>query len=205
MDFKNKEILEGSILLFYRVGIRSVSMDDIAKELRIPKKTIYRYFKNKEDLIESMLRYQLQRDFERYKTIADNEVLNAINVLLSVSVAVCDTLKQVSFSHLFDLKKYYPQQYNAFWNSKREMIQRYIFENVCKGVSQGIYRSDLNTELIALLYAINLEKFNAGTDELLSKYSFEEVFRTMFENHIRAITNQKGLDYFLRKKEAFYN
>ena len=201
MDQKYQDILDGAIQMFGRIGIRSVSMDDIAQELHISKKTIYQYFKNKEELIDAMLKYHLGQDLAKYEAICCQENTNAIDVLLHVSETVCQHIKETNHAQVFELKKYYPEQFMGFWVSKRDSIYRQIKANIEQGISQNVFRSDLNIDLIATLYVRRLEDFSEINEELFKQYSFEQVFKTMFESHIRGISNANGIAYFEKKKE----
>jgi AcrR family transcriptional regulator len=201
MDQKYQDILDGAIQMFRQIGIRSVSMDDIAQELRISKKTIYLYFKNKEELIIAMLKHKLDLDMLNYRAICCKENTNAIDVLLMVSESVCKNTNETNHSQVFELKKYYPEQFCEFWASKRESIYNQIKENIEQGITQDLFRADLDVDLIAGLYVRRLEDFSTTKEDLLQNYSFEQIFKTMFENHIRGISNANGIAYFEKKKK----
>jgi len=201
MDQKQQDILDGSIQMFGRIGIRSVSMDDIAQELHISKKTIYLYFKNKEDLIEAMLQHHLEVDLKNYEAICSKENTTAIDVLLLVSESVCKHINETSHAQVFELKKYYPEQFSSFWISKRDRISSQIKANIEQGIAQNLFRDDLDIELISNLYVRRLEDFNEMCDEMFKNYTFEQVFKTMFESHIRGISNANGIAYFEKKKK----
>jgi TetR/AcrR family transcriptional regulator, cholesterol catabolism regulator len=201
MDQKQQDILDGAIQMFGRIGIRSVSMDDLAQELHMSKKTIYLYFKNKEELIEAMLNHHLELDLRNYEAICSKENTNAIDVLLLVSESVCKHINETSHAQVFELKKYYPEQFSAFWISKRDRISSQIKANIEQGIAQNLFRDDLDIELISNLYVRRLEDFSEMCDEMFKKYSFEQVFKTMFESHIRGISNTNGIAYFEKKKK----
>jgi AcrR family transcriptional regulator len=201
MDQKYQDILDGAIQMFGRIGIRSVSMDDIAQELKISKKTIYVYFKNKEELIAAMLKHKLQCDLDNYRIQSSNDNANAIDVLLNVSESVCKNTKETNHSQVFELKKYYPEQFCEFWASKRESILQRIKENINQGIAQNLFREDLDVALIANLYVRRLEDFSTAKEDLLQDYTFEQIFKTMFESHIRGISNANGIAYFEKKKK----
>ncbi len=70
-----------------------------------------------------------------------------------------------------------------------------------QGIKEGLYRQDLNKDIIAQLYFKNIEDFHTTLGETMKKYSFEKIFEVMFENHIRGIANEKGIEYFEKQKE----
>lgn len=201
MDQKYQEILDKAIQMFERIGIRSVSMDDLAQELHMSKKTIYQYFKNKEELVVAMLNRHIERDLNGYECICKLENINAIDILLRVSHEVCLHLNQTNHKQVFELKKYYPEQFLHFWNAKRLTVHKNIKENIEQGIAQKLYRDDLNVDLITTLYVRRLEDFSIANEELFKEFTIEEVFKTMFESHIRGISNTNGIAYFEKKKK----
>ncbi len=195
MDEKIDRILSESLLLFKKFGIRSVSMDDIAKELGMSKKTIYQYVANKSELVEMVLNIMLQRE----STVCingDTEKMNAIDILLAVSHNVSNQMKDLNPSNAFDLQKYYPVIYREFIIKKRDHVFKQVKQNFAQGIEEGIYRNDLDIDLVARLYIQKL--VDVHDPEFLSSvsFSFEKVFQVMFDNHIRGIANAEGLAYY---------
>ena len=101
-----ESILEASYGLFHKYGIRSVSMDDIARELTISKKTIYQYFKDKDDLVSTVTKKQMDMERREIEEIEKSSV-DAIDELAKMSVCVRKNLKEINPSLLFDLQKYH--------------------------------------------------------------------------------------------------
>jgi len=195
MDEKEERILSESLMLFKKFGIRSVSMDDIAKEMGMAKKTIYQYVENKADLVEKSLAYMMQKE----NTICLGEIvetMNAIDILLAVSRNVSKQLKDMNPLNAFELQKYYPTIYRAFVMKKRDHVYEQVKNNFQQGINEGIYRNDLDIDLVARLYIQKL--VDVHDPEFLSSvnFSFEKVFQVMFDNHIRGIANAEGLAYY---------
>ena len=107
MDPKFQNIIEGALQLYSKYGIKSVTMDDIAKELGISKKTLYLYVKDKEDLVRQVMSYQLEIQDVKFKLVSDKNN-NAIETLVEVSKHIVEFLKTINPSTRYDLKKYYP-------------------------------------------------------------------------------------------------
>lgn len=198
MDEKLEKILIDSAKLFQKYGIRSIAMDDICRELGISKKTMYQYVESKADLIAKILEYNHE---QHEKTICDkHENLNAIDVLLEVSKRVCEDMQQFNPSITFDLQKFYPEIYKTLIEKKKIHVFDKIKYNIEQGISEGIYRPDLDVELVAQLYVQRLADFHNPEFIASGNISFEKVFRVMFENHIRGIANAKGIEYFENQK-----
>lgn len=195
MDERVDRILSESMRLFKKNGIRSVSMDDISKELGMSKKTIYQYFANKTELVENVLNYMHEK--ERIPCIGnDTENMNAIDILLAVSKNVSVQLKDMNPINAYELQKYYPTIYREFIIKKRDHVFEQVKQNFAQGISEGIYRNDLDIDLVARLYIQKL--VDVHDPEFLSSvnFGFEKVFQVMFDNHIRGIANAEGLAYY---------
>ncbi|MBK7173252.1 MAG: TetR/AcrR family transcriptional regulator [Bacteroidales bacterium] len=195
MDDKLKMILRESSHLFIKYGLRSLSMDDLCREMGISKKTMYQYVENKTDLISQTLDFVV-KDAVFAVEQANLEGCNAIDQLLRVSRKVCSEMNHFNPSITFDLQKYYPEVYRKFNHAKKEIIFRQIVDNMKQGISEGFYRDDLPIDLVARLYVQKLEYIN-DPDFLNSEdFSFSNMFQVMFDNHIRGISNTKGLEYY---------
>ncbi len=199
IDPKLLEILEKTIGLFYEFGIRNLNMDDISRSLGISKKTLYQYVKSKEDLIEKILYYDdMKRDIEMSKLLTDD--LNAIEILLQVSLKVFEEMGRFDPKLKFELKKYYEPIFQQFMIRKQNHIFTQISKNIEKGITEGIYRNDVSVELVAGLYVRNLVMAHNNDNCFNENITFDEVFQAMFENHIRAISTSEGIAYFERRK-----
>jgi len=198
-DPKLRAILEKTIELFSEFGIRSLNMDDISRSLGISKKTLYLYVKSKEDLIEKLFYfddYKLEIQFLNINA----ENLNAIELLIQVSLIVSEEMGKFDPKIKFELKKYYEPIFNEFLVRKQNHIFSMISKNLERGISEGVYRSDLNIELVAGLYVRNLVLMHNKDFCMVENITFEKVFEVMFENHIRAISNASGIEYFEKRK-----
>jgi AcrR family transcriptional regulator len=195
MDEKLDRILSESTRLFKKNGIRSVSMDDSSKELGMSKKTIYQYFANKTELVEKVLAYMHEK--ERIPCIGEDTTnMNAIDILLAVSRNVSVQLKDMNPINAYELQKYYPAIYREFIIRKRDHVFEQVKQNFTQGIAEGIYRNDLDIDLVARLYIQKL--VDVHDPEFLSStnFGFEKVFQVMFDNHIRGIANAVGLAYY---------
>ncbi|MDP4281580.1 MAG: TetR/AcrR family transcriptional regulator [Bacteroidota bacterium] len=199
MENSTSEILEKVRELFYKYGVRSVSMDDITRDLGIPKKKLYTYFKSKTELVEKLLELERQ-NFEIIFDTYNFEGVNAIDILLIVSKEIGGRFRDVSPSMTFDLLKYYPDIYRKHIDDRTEFIYEKIKINLEKGINQGVYRDDLSVELLARLYIRRLLDLHNPEFFPAEKFSFQTLFEVMFDNFIRGIANQKGIEYYEKQK-----
>jgi len=199
MDSILTDVLERVRELFFKYGVRSVSMDDICRDLAISKKKLYQLFSSKNELVEKLL--ELER--ENFEIIFDTysfEGVNAIDILLTVSKEVGERFRDVSPSVTFDLKKYYPDIYHKHIEERIDFIFRKIQINLEKGINQGVYRDDLSVELVARLYIRRLIDLHNPEFFPADKFSFQTLFEAMFDNFIRGIANPKGIEYYEKQK-----
>jgi len=198
-DPKFIELMDKIVAMFFEFGIRNLNMDDISRNLGISKKTLYRYVKSKEDLIEKLFYYdEMKWDIEMSKLKIDE--MNAIEILLQVSLKVFEEMGHFNPKLKFELKKYYEPIFQQFMIRKQNHIFGQISKNIEKGIAEGLYRSDVNIELVAGLYVRNLVMMHNNDFCIVENITFEEVFQVMFENHIRAISTPEGIAYFEKRK-----
>jgi TetR/AcrR family transcriptional regulator, cholesterol catabolism regulator len=198
-DLKLRLILDNAIGLFAEFGIRNINMDDISRKVGISKKTLYQYVKSKEDLIETLFYYdQVKWDNEFSKLKLDE--MNAIEILLQVSLMVFEEMGQLDPKIKYELKKYYESIFSGFMIKKQNHIFDLISKNIGKGINEGLYRSDVNVDLVAGLYVRNLVDMHNKDYCIIKNITFEQVFQVMFENHIRAISTLEGIAYFEKRK-----
>lgn len=173
-------------------------MEDISKELGMSKKTLYQFVENKPDLIEKFLQHILRKS--NSCITEDSSGMNAIDILLQVSIKVSKEIEDVNPVIAFDLEKFYPALYRSFVMAKREHVYLKIKENLEQGAAEGLYRTDIDFDLVAKLYVQKL--IDIHNPDFLSSVDFnvEKVFQVMFDNHIRGISNTSGLSYYEKKK-----
>lgn len=186
-------ILRKTEVLFFKYGIKSVNMDDIAKELAISKKTIYQFFENKTDILKHLVAMHIERVDEALEFNKAN-AQNAIEELLGVAQHMIKELTKFSTpTIIFDLQKYYPELWQSFQDHQDTSIYQQVKENVERGISEGLYRDDLDADIIAKLY---VSKTMCVIDEDMfptSQYDKVRLFKQYFYYHIRGIATLKGL------------
>ncbi|MCX6247027.1 MAG: helix-turn-helix domain containing protein [Bacteroidetes bacterium] len=199
MDNTLTDVLERVRELFFKYGVRSVSMEDICRDLGISKKKLYQLFSSKNELVEKLLELERQ-NFEIIFDTYSFEGVNAIDILLTVSKELGERFRDISPSITFDLKKYYPDIYHKHIDDRVDFIFKKIQINLEKGINQGVYRDDLSIELIARLYIRRLIDLHNPEFFPADKFSFQTLFEAMFDNFIRGIANAKGIEYYEKQK-----
>jgi TetR/AcrR family transcriptional regulator, cholesterol catabolism regulator len=185
--------------LFLRYGIKSVTMDDIARELGISKKTLYQFFENKADLLTSISEHNEAKDKEVMHHIVSG-AKDALDEMLGIARYVTEELSSLlSPTALFDLQKYYPDIWAKFVQFQQEFIYQHIRQNIERGMKEGIYREGLDADIVAKLY---VSKTDCLLDEDMfpsKKYDKVKLFKQYFSYHIHGIANAKGLKLLEKK------
>ena len=177
--------------LFLKYGVKSVTMDDLARHLGVSKKTLYQHFENKSDLVEKTLSEHLEMEKKAVLEFRDNSK-NAIEEIFKLGAYVSSHLNKMNPAIMFDLKRYYPKAWNKLEFYKTEFIYENVLSNIKRGCSEDLYRDDLQSEIIARFYLemINVimhPEFKASSKEIVAYY--EEFLRY----HVRGIASAKGL------------
>lgn len=191
--------------LFFEFGIKNLNMDDISRKLGISKKTLYRFVKSKEDLIAKLFEYEGIKGDKISNEINALDV-NAIEKLFKFSLTVYEEMKRFNPMIMFELRKYYEQLFNEFHLLKLESISKLIRFNLEQGITEGLYRADINIDAVVALYMNYLVEIHNYELCKPADLSFDDLFNVMFENHIRAISTQTGVAFYeTRKKEVLEN
>ena len=198
-----ESILEASYMLFHRYGIRSVSMDDIARELTISKKTIYQYFKDKDDLVSTVTARHMDMERQEMAEI-ENSSVDAIDELAKISVCLRKNLKDLNPSLLFDLKKYHRKAWDVWTTFKNEFIKNNIVENLNKGIRDGFYRREIDVEALAIF---RVEQVQMTFDDNVypkEKFDLTELQVQLFDHFVYGILTDKGRKLYKEYQEKLH-
>ncbi len=178
-------------------------MDDLAKDLGLSKKTLYQHFKDKKDVVSKAIHSIMNTQKCGIDDILEQSGQNAIDELFGISRQITVHLQTLNPAVAYDLQKYYPKIWAEFIDYKQEIIYSYIMHNFNKGTEEGLYKADLNYDIIALIYVSRMEIYGWSDLGNLKKYSFEDIFNTLFIYHVRGISNEKGLNYLQKLITSF--
>jgi len=192
MNTELNEILEKVSLLYRKYGIKSITMDDVAKELGISKKTLYQYVSDKTDLVHKVVEQVRQCNFKNLKKEPGVQC-NAIEDLVKVSQHVNAVMRDHSPSYEYDLRKYYPDIYRDLTSARRKLMFEAMLANIRKGKKEGLYRKDLDEVIISKLHLVRIENLQESgifeEDEIHSA----KLFREIFVYHIRGMATMEGV------------
>jgi len=181
--------------LFMKYGLKSVSMDDISRQLGISKKTLYQCVENKRDLIREVFQKHIKDEETAINEITARSK-DAVDEMIEIARYVTALLREVSPTTLYDMQKYY----GDIWGMMEALHQGYIYEtikaNLDRGILEGLYRKNMNTDIIAKLY---VGKTMLIVDEdvfPLKDYNKEKLYLEYMHYHLHGIALPKGLKLF---------
>jgi len=192
MEIKNRILFKKVSDLYNRYGIRSVSMDDVARELGISKKTIYQYVKDKEALVERVIMYELS---EKRNFTEDDRSRNAIEDLFYLNSMIIKIIRETNPSKEYDLQKYHPTIYEKISELRRERTISHMKHNFRKGKEEGLYRTDLDEDILAKMYVMRMGKITHDDEISISEFTSEAFINEVFIYHIRGIASKKGIEF----------
>lgn len=190
MSEKKQEIIEKVKDLYKTYGIKSVTMDDVAQNLAISKKTLYQFFQDKDDLVSSVV----ECDFEQknLQTYLESDNLSAIEEVFEYYKMQIRMIKDHKPSFIYDLRKYYPEIYSKVQQRMRNRILNVTMSNLRKGKKEGIYRNDIDEEIIARLNLMRIEGIMSGEFFQPGEGLSQKLFTEIYKYHLYAIVNDAG-------------
>ena len=189
------KILELSLQLFAKYGIRSVSMDDIARQMGMSKKTLYQYIDNKADLVNKSMQRHLEMERAFVKKIFDADK-NAIDEMIEIGNFVYQKLQQMHRPSLvYDLQKYYRDCWQMLEKHRTEFIYTTVLRNIEQGMAEGLYRQNLKPKLIARFYIDHSKIFFETDIHITQQYQAADIYIELLKYHIYGIASEKGMQY----------
>ncbi len=187
-------------VLFRQKGLR-LTMDDIANELKLTKKTLYNNFASKEDLMRTVMMHVLE-DIEFKINLALNQGKNAIEALYLTSNMMNKSLEEIGPLLLSDSSAYLPDLKLLDHTNRMSFYSKIIFDNLERGITESLYRDDINKELITLFFTSAMAKIYSWNGSYLYLKDPFIFHSELIRYHLEAIVNEEGrrvLQNFIKK------
>ncbi|MGI4022944.1 MAG: TetR/AcrR family transcriptional regulator [Janthinobacterium lividum] len=192
MPFNQIErIILGGEELFLKAGIKSVTMDDIAKHLGMSKKTIYQFFGDKNDLVIALVKKKLDNDECQIKSIIQNST-NVIEEMINMIKGSEEIFSRINPIVVHDLQKYHPEAWTEFQKFKADVLVKTLEQLLTKGIEQGFIRQDIDVKILAKM---RLSQIEMGFDSAIfpiAEFSTWKVQYQMLEHFNYGICTLKG-------------
>ena len=180
-------------------GVKSITMDDIANKVGCSKKTLYKFFANKEELL-----FEVAKHFQSFLHNHIREILqedlNAIEENFKIRKIFKDLVHISDSSPIFQMRKYYPKVYEFIMNNEKETSLGFIEQNIKSGIVQGLYREDTNIENAKQFYFVLMTSIH----ESEAPIAIQEMEIDILGYHTRAIATPKGVIEFEKQLKQFY-
>jgi len=199
MEIKDRIVQEASIL-FYRNGVRSMTMSDIANQLGISKRTLYEVFQDKEDLLEECINANRKKTEHEINNLI-NSSEDVIDALMRIYAKHLSDAQSINRSMLHDLRKYHAPIYRKVENQQHSAYYAFI-ELLKKGIQQDLIREDTNVEV--MMWLVQAQFRALINDEVIptDKYPIKEFIRVIILNSIRGVATPAGvaqIDHWIEK------
>jgi AcrR family transcriptional regulator len=182
--------------LFMQYGIKSLTMDDVARKLHISKKTLYTMVKDKNDLVSQCI-HHFTDEATCFIQEKASPTENAIDQLTSITKHVLTRMNNFHPSVMYDLEKFHPESLAIIEDFKSNIIYNILLLNLEKGIEQGFYRENINKNLVLNLYftVVDSIMLNQFKYKLNNEMSFKEAYLEFLEYHVRGIASEKGINH----------
>ncbi|MCJ0742207.1 TetR/AcrR family transcriptional regulator [Pedobacter montanisoli] len=192
MDIK-AHIIKEADGLFCQFGFKSVTMDDIAKHLGISKKTIYQHFKDKDELVNTLMTEKIANHKCEIQYQINNSA-NAVEEVLFTLQNVDSMLSTMNQKLFYDLQKYHTKAWLIFKEFKQHHISEAVYSNLQRGIHEGLYREELNIDIIAQLRLDQIDIiFGPHERYTKNRYNLANVIIEITKHFLHGICNEKGL------------
>lgn len=186
-----KQFLRKATELFIENGSKTLTMDDMAREFGISKKTLYQKYKNKEALIEEVLDFKLKEIIEKMRKL-DTEVENAVERMFCRDEQMERAVSSNKSMMIRQLVKYYPAIYHKHMANFSEKFTEVLVKNIEKGRKQGVYREDFNAEINAKLFIQMMMSYDSSPIFEVNKINRHDFNIEVMMLYMNAITTEKG-------------
>lgn len=160
-------IVEGARQSFFEYGFSRVTMDEIAVNLGMSKKTLYKHFSSKDELLKAVMSSHCKGMDGRVKPIMENDTTDSIEKMMIMGPIVAENIAKIPVPFLKDLEKNAPETWREFQEWRRGSIIANFGNFLKEGIEKGVFRSDLNTEGVVTMYLTLIE--GMFRSEVLSK------------------------------------
>lgn len=195
-----EKILKTALTLFFKFGIKHVTMDDIAKELGMSKKTIYHFYKEKDDLVNQLCELEMLGQEKLFNEL-NHAAKDPIHEIVMIGHTMREMMQNINPIFFYDLQKFYPEAFKRFQKFKEQCAFKNVLDNIKKGVEMGIYRNDFDKEFAARYRLTQIDLLMFGNHFTFEKVSFTKAHELLLEMFVYGICTVKGHKLFNNYKK----
>lgn len=190
-----KNILEGAKNLFMQFGLKSITMDDIARKAGVSKKTIYQFFNDKNSIVFKSVHEHFSEHRKEIENVLSNSK-DSIEAMYNMSRCMKVQVEAVNPTVLYDLQKYFPKAYKRFLEFKNTFMKERMTQIIEDGITAGYFRKEIITEIL-IIQRIEQVQLAFNNDIFpRDKFDFKEVHEQLFDHFIHGILTEKGKENY---------
>jgi AcrR family transcriptional regulator len=190
-----KNILEGAKSLFMQFGLKSITMDDIARKVGVSKKTIYQFFSDKNSIVFKSVHEHFSDHRSEIEKVLDNSK-DSIEAMYRMSKCMKVQVEAINPTVLYDLQRYFPKAYKRFLEFKNTFMRDRMKLIVENGIKSGFFRKEINPEIL-IIQRIEQVQLAFNNDIFpRDKFDFKELHEQLFNHFIHGILTEKGKEKY---------
>lgn len=184
--------------MFMRYGIKALTMDDVARELGISKKTLYQFVESKDDLVNKVMEAHLTVECGRAVVVADTSS-DALDEMFMVIHENLGDMQRMKSNMLFELQKYHREAWDKIQAYQRGFLYKVVVDNLQRGVKEGLYRDDFDVDIVAKLHLA--QTFAIFDESWFPKppYNSMTLFREAIMHYLHGVLSEKGRQELQRR------
>jgi TetR/AcrR family transcriptional regulator, cholesterol catabolism regulator len=184
--------------MFFRLGIKSLTMDDVARELGISKKTLYQFVENKDDLVAKVMDRHMSEQC-KVDEVLHQQATDAIDEMVRAIRQIMTEFQQMKPNLVHEMQKYHREVWERVNNFQRDYIYQIAKNNLEWGRRDGLYRLDFDLETAARFYIAGA--MTIFDDQWFPKppYTFEGLFREFITNYLYSVVSDRGREVLKAK------
>ncbi|CAA9341084.1 MAG: Transcriptional regulator, AcrR family [uncultured Cytophagales bacterium] len=186
-----------------RYGCKSVTMDDIARHLAVSKKTLYQFYKDKDEIITTFARSEFECEKDCMKEIA-GEAENAVDEVMRISRHIRQTFSKMNPALLYEMQKYHSEAWQVYADYRQSTVSDHIRGNLQRGIREGLYRDSIDVEILTRL---RLEMIQLAFDARLfppAQFSLVDLQIQIMDLFIRGVATREGLEVLDQYKTKYF-
>lgn len=195
MSESKEKIVQAAEQLFLKYGMKGVTMDDISRKLAISKKTIYNYYKDKDDIVNIVTERYLEREISRINEIRKN-AQNAIHELTLESDHIREHMQNINPAIITELQKYHRPAWKIYLGFRDKVLFQMVEQTLARGVREGLFRADIDVKVLAVLRVeecqmmLNTNSFSRDT------FNFHDVENQLMVHYMKGILTPEGFKIY---------
>ncbi|WP_340153077.1 TetR/AcrR family transcriptional regulator [uncultured Marivirga sp.] len=190
-----KNILEGAKSLFMQFGLKSITMDDIARKVGVSKKTIYQFFSDKNSIVFKSVHEHFSDHRQEIENVLDNSK-NSIEAMYRISKCMKGQVEAINPTVLYDLQRYFPRAHKRFLEFKNTFIKERMIGILEDGVKSGYFRKEINPEILIIQRIEQVQLAFNNDIYPRDKFDFKEIHEQLFDHFLHGILTEKGKEKY---------